>query len=458
MTFTRLTRDIEIGANCYALEFAGRRLVLDCGLHPQVDGREGTPLLEHLAPGSVDAAILSHAHHDHLGCLPLLQRSHPQALIFMSEATRQLADVMLHNSVNVMMRRREEGSGEAPLFSHGEVNVASKRWVSAPLETRFDLTGERLGPHGEAAVSIEFFDAGHILGSVGVRIGAEGRTVFYTGDVQFDDQTISKAARFPTDSVDVLIMETTRGDRAAVPGVTRASEQERLATAIREVFDAGGAVLIPTFALGKTQELLAMIRELRRHGHLRRDFPIYISGLGAKLTEIHDRLAAQTRRRDPGMRLSDEVPHYVLAGQSAGSEPLKPRRVYALSSGMMTEHTLSNIYAQRMLENPKNGIFFVGYCDPETPGGILRYSESGDLIHLAADAPAHARNCRLERFDFSGHATRENLRAYALRVRPKKILLVHGDAEASGWFRETLSADLPDCEVLIPAPGETIDL
>ncbi len=458
MTFTRLTRDIEIGANSYALDLAGHRLVLDCGLHPQHDGRAGTPLLDRLAPGSVDAAVLTHAHHDHIGCLPLLQRHQPQAPVFMTEATRLLGDVMLHNSVNVMMRRQEELAAEVPLFTHGEATIATKRWRPVPLETRFDITGERLGPHGESPISLEFFDAGHILGSVGVRICAEGRMIFYTGDVQFDDQTISKAAAFPAEPIDVLIMETTRGDRATEPGFTRAGEEQRLATAMREVFDAGGAVLIPTFALGKTQEMLAMFHEFHRDGLLRSDCPIYISGLGAKLTEIHDRLAGQTRRQHPGLRLADEVPHYVLAGQSAEFEPLKSRRIYALSSGMMIEHTLSNTFARRLMENPKSAIFFVGYCDPQTPGGILRQSAPSELVQLDAAVPPQPRNCRLERFDFSGHASRENLRAYANKVRPKKILLVHGDAEASGWFREALSADLPECEVLIPPAGEAIEL
>lgn len=458
MTFTRLTRGIEIGANCYSLDLAGRRLVLDCGQHPQIDGADGTPMLDRLAPQSVDAIVLTHAHHDHLGSLPLLQRRQPEAPVFMTEATRQLADVILHNSVNVMQRRLDEGSRQIPLFTHGEATLSAKNWVAAPLGTRFDLDGERIGPHGDAPVSIEFFDAGHILGSVGVRIEAEGRTIFYTGDVQSDDQTLSRRAAFLETPVDVLIMETTRGDSPLAPGFTREAEEQRFLAALRGVFDAGGAVLIPTFALGKTQELLAMFWKFRRDGSLRDDCPIYIGGLGAKLTEIHDRLASHTRRQHRGLRLLDDSPSYVLAGPGAMSAPIKPRRIYALSSGMMTEHTLSNGYARRMIEDPRNAVFFVGYCDPETPGGILRHSAPGQLVQLAADSPPQPRACRIERFDFSGHASRESLREFAIRLRPKKILLVHGDATASGWFRDTLSADLPESEVLIPAPGEAISL
>ncbi len=146
---------------------------------------------------------------------------------------------------------------------------------------RFDVTGERLPPTEEADLSFEFFDAGHILGSVGTLIRAHGRTIFYTGDVQFDDQTIMQGAQFPEEELDVLIIETTRGDRSTPEGFTRAGEELRFAQAIKAAFDRGAGVLIPLFALGKTQEVLAMFYEFRR-GHLLGLGPIYIGGLGTK--------------------------------------------------------------------------------------------------------------------------------------------------------------------------------
>jgi Cft2 family RNA processing exonuclease len=455
-TFTRLTRAVEIGANCYALDLAGQRIVLDCGLHPAIDGPGALPQLSLLADDSVDAVIITHAHQDHIGALPALQQRQPRAQVFLSEATRQLSEVMLHNSVNVMHRRVEQGAVDALLFSHRAADQGMRRWLPLPLETRFDLTGERLGPRAEAGVAIEFFDAGHILGSVGVRIRAEGRTIFYTGDVQFDDQTISRAAAFPEEPVDVLIMECTRGDHAVDPTWTRAGEELRFAAAVREVFAAGGSVLVPTFALGKTQELLAMIFRLRRDGHLRVGFPIYIGGLGAKLTEIHDKLAGTTRRHFPNLRLLDEVAPFVLAGQSGAETIVKPGRIYALSSGMMTEHTLSNRYAEAFLGAPEHAVFFIGYCDPGSPAGPLRASALGEEVRINQEHPPVRRACRLEAFDFSGHATRESLRAFANRVRPQKILLVHGDPAAAEWMRNTLRGDLPGCEVLIPEAGEPV--
>jgi Cft2 family RNA processing exonuclease len=457
-SFTRLTRSVEIGANCYVLDFPRRRIVLDCGLHPKLDGPEGLPLLDLLPEDSVDAIVITHAHQDHIGALPVLQRRQRRARVFITEATKQLGEIMLHNSVNVMQRLREEGAPDAQLFGHREIVLGMKHWQVAPLQTRFDVDGERLGPEGQSDVALEFFDAGHILGSVGVRIEAGGRTIFYTGDVQFDDQTVSRAATFPTDPVDVLIMECTRGDRAKDPGWTRDGEERRLAESIREVFARGGGVLIPTFALGKTQEVLAMVYRFRREGLLPQGFPLYIGGLGTKLTEVHDRLAGQSRRNYPKLRLLDEVAPFVLSGQSVGEAPMRSGRVYALSSGMMSENTVSNIFAKRVLGDPKHAVFFIGYADPDSPAGVIQRTPHGEVVRLSESSPGIPLECEVRKFDFSGHAPREDLRAYAAKVQPKKALLVHGSPNAAAWFTAALAEDVPACSAISPEPGVALEV
>lgn len=457
LTFTNLTRAVEIGANCYCLELAGRRVILDSGLHPRFDGPEALPNHGLVADGSVDAIILSHAHQDHVGSLPVLMRRQPQAPVFMTDATRLLSDVMLHNSVNVMLKKRDEGVAGYPLFSHREIDTATKRWRNAPLHTRFDITGERLRADEEADVSFEFFDAGHILGSVGTLLRAQGRTIFYTGDIQFDDQTVMQGARFPEHELDVLIIETTRGDRATPEGFTRAGEERRFAEAIGAAFERGAGVLIPVFALGKTQEALAMFYEFRRQGLLA-PCPIYIGGLGTKLTEIYDKLAHHTPRQRPDLDLLNDVGPFTMAGKAAGETPLKPARLYALSSGMMTEKTLSNSFARQLLSDPQHALFFVGYADPASPAGRIRSAQPGDLVQLSPELPPQPLRCQVEQFNFSAHATRESIRAYVNKVRPKKVILVHGDAPAVEWFRGTLTADLPGSEILTPTPGVPLEL
>ena len=375
----------------------------------------------------------------------------------MSEATRQIADVMLHNSVNVMTSQRVElGLPNYPLFTHREIEKAVKRWQPCPLRQRFSADGERLGENETTELSFEFFDAGHILGSVGTLIRAEGRKIFYTGDVNFEDQTIEVGADFPQEPLDVLIIETTRGDRATPADFTRQKEAVRLAAAIRSAFERGGSVLIPLFALGKTQETLAMFHEFRKTGQLGMA-PIYIGGLSTKLTEIYDKLARTTPRQKPGLQILDEVAPFVLNNQS-GDPSVGQGRIFALSSGMMTEKTLSNSFARRILGEPRHSLFFVGYADPNSPGGKIKAAAPGDLVTVDPDFPAQKLECHMESFNFSGHASRETLLAYMKRTQPKKIILVHGDPSSVGWFRETLGTELPASEVITPDPGVPIEV
>ena len=458
MKFTNLTRRTEIGANSYLIEAAGQRLVLDSGMHPKQEGEEALPNFRALGEQPVDAIILSHAHLDHVGTLPVLMRRQPNARIFMTEATAEIGSALLHNSVNVMTRQREElGVVMYPLYTHRETDRATDQWRSCPLRQPFTLAGERARRENEEGITVEFVDAGHVLGAAGVLLRAEGRTIFYSGDVNFDDQTVTAAAAFPESGVDVLIMETTRGDRPVPPGFERAAEERRLAEAIDRAFRAGGCVLMPVFALGKTQEALAMIYKFRRE-KLLGEFPVYIGGLSVKMTEIYDRRALTTRRLLPRLQLLEEVAPFVLNGQNIHDSPAKPGRVYALSSGMMTPKTLSNIFGRRVLDNPKHSIFFVGYADPESPAGLIKAAKPGDLVALDPDEPPQRLACHVEQFQFSAHASRESIVRYVTKLAPKKIVLVHGDVPAVEWTRAQLAAALPESEVIVPTPGVELEL
>lgn len=458
MKFTNLTRHTEIGANSYYLEIGNQRLVLDCGMHPKNEGEDALPNFKPIADHPLDAILISHSHQDHIGTLPVLMRRQPNARVFMPEATAEIGATLLHNSVNVMTRQREElGTTLYPLFTHRETERASDLWRSCPLRQQITIRGERASAGDTDALTFEFFDAGHVLGSSGILLRAEGRTIFYTGDVNFDDQTIMQAAVFPQDKIDILIMETTRGDSVTPAGWTRASEERRFGEAIAEAFDKGGCVLVPVFALGKSQEALAMLYKFRRD-KLLPDFPIYIGGLSSKITQIYDRRAHMTRRQLPRLQLMQDVDPFILNGETIRDAAARPGRVYALSSGMMTPKTLSNIFARRIVENPRHSIFFVGYADPQSPAGLLRDRKPDDEVTLDPEQPAQQVRCNLKQFQFSAHASRESLIDYAKKLAPKKIVLVHGDPPAVEWMRAKLSADLPGSEVIVPTPGVEIEL
>jgi Cft2 family RNA processing exonuclease len=461
LKFINLTRGTEIGANSYYLEIGRHRLVLDCGMHPKNTGEDALPHFKAIADREIEAILISHAHQDHIGTLPVAMRRFPGARVFMTEATAEIGNVLLHNSVNVMTRQREEiGEISYPLFTHRETDRASERWRWCPLRQRISIAGERASQREKDALTFEFFEAGHVLGSAGILLRVEGKTVFYTGDVNFDDQTIMEAAVFPEEKIDVLIMECTRGDHAKPSGWTRAGEERRLAEALARAFERGSCVLIPVFALGKTQEILAMLYKFRRESRMYSgpDFPIYIGGLSSKMTDIYDRRAHVTRRQLPRVQLMREAAPFILNDETVRDAPLRAGRVYVLSSGMMIPKTLSNVFARRLIERSEHSIFFVGYANPESPAGVLREAGTGGEVALDPDKPPQRVRCNIEQFQFSAHANREALVDYAKKVSPRKNLLVHGDPPAVEWMRATLTAEPFGSEVIIPTPGVKLEL
>src|SRR5881394_1793434 len=171
----------------------------------------------------------------------------------MTELSYFLVERVLHNSVNVMKRQRDElGIREYPLFSHGEVDEIAPLFQGFRYNREVDWAAFHKARAGLTSPTLEFFDAGHALGAAGILVRAQNETLFYTGDVCFHDQTILKAARFAGIKAGVMIMETTRGNRALPSGFTRETEIDRLTAALHRVLDRKGSVLIPTFALGRT--------------------------------------------------------------------------------------------------------------------------------------------------------------------------------------------------------------
>jgi len=448
-----LTRQTEIGANSYFLELDGKKLVLDAGLHPKRVGDAALPNYRSIPDGSLDAILISHAHQDHIGSLPVLMRRQPQARVFMTHATAKLSDVMLHNSVNVMSRQRDELKIPTyPLFTHREADHASELWQSVGFRQYWSVEGERV-PRPDHDSTFEMYDSGHILGSAGILFRAEGKKVFYTGDVNFLEQTLMRGADFPEEDIDILIIETTRGDRALAAGYTRKAEEQRFLTAIDEAFNKGGSILVPVFALGKTQEILTMLHLFKRHGELQH-VPIYIGGLSTKVTIVHDQLASQAPRQYEGLQLLDSVGPHVLSSRDIQSTQIGRRRIYALSSGMMTEKTLSNQLAERFLIDPRQSVLFVGYADPESPGGRLKAARMGDLVQLDDGLPSQRLACQVSDFDFSAHAPREVLFDYIRKLSPKIVILVHGDPPAVSWFKSRIATELPEVQTVIPEPGK----
>jgi Cft2 family RNA processing exonuclease len=426
-------------------------------MHPEQVGHDSTPMLELIESGSFRSTILTHAHQDHVGCLPLLQSLHPGKPVLMTTGTARIADVMLHNSVNVMMRQQEQlRLSDPPLYSHRGIEIGARHWRQCPLERPLTLDGER-APKNTSEPTVTFYDAGHILGSTGVMVRAEGKKFFYTGDVNFQDQTIQTGARFPEEQVDVLVMETTRGDATLPSDFTREKEETRFAQAVAAAISEGARITIPVFALGKTQEVMALLWKMQCE-HLIPHTPLFVGGLSSKITAIYDSMASIVPRNFPDLHLMNAVAPTIAGGQDIQSLNPRKRAIYALSSGMMTEHTLSNIFARKVLPDPAQYLFFVGYADPNSPAGAVRRAKPGSSIQLGSDGDEIPFHCHREEFIFSAHSRREDILDYAIKVKPKTILLVHGDDGAIEWFKRELYSALPGSKILAPPPGVPIEV
>ena len=257
MKILNLNPDTDIGATAWFVEMEGHRLLMDAGTHPRLEGRGALPRYDLIKKEEVDAIAISHCHHDHVGSLPVALRYFPQAHVLMTELSYFLVERVLHNSVNVMKRQRDElGIKEYPLYSHDEVDELAPRIQGFKYNREVEWAAFHKTRAGFISPTLEFYDAGHTLGSAGIMVRGRKETLFYTGDVCFHDQTILRGARFEDVKADVLLMETTRGNRQLRPASRAQKEIERLSEAIQRVLHRRGSILIPAFALGRTQEIL----------------------------------------------------------------------------------------------------------------------------------------------------------------------------------------------------------
>lgn len=458
MRISNLNPDTDIGASSWFVDLEEHRILLDAGMHPKREGRAGLPLYSTVQNEEIDAIAVSHCHHDHVGTLPIALRYFPRAHVLLPEQSYFLIERVLHNSVNVMTRQRDElGLKEYPLFTHDEVDEIAYRFQGFRYNREVEWAAHEKSKAGFASPSLEFFDAGHTLGSAGIMLRGQKETLFYTGDVCFHDQTILRAARFQDVKADVLIMESTRGNKPVAPGVTRATEVDRLVAAIHQALKRKGCVMIPSFALGRTQEILALLALLIREGRLKEQ-PIYIGGLGRVFTEIYDLEAHRTHRQHTALQLHEALNLIVLDPGQVEKMKLTGGRIFVITSGMMSENTAAHDLALRMIGDDKQSIFFVGYADPDTPGGRLKAAKPGETFIFSAGGGEVTRRCDVQDFDLTAHANRDDLLDFVGQVSPRAVVLGHGGDESRRWFEEQIRARHPKIKIIQPESGKILSV
>jgi Cft2 family RNA processing exonuclease len=446
MKLTDLNRDGGIGANSLFLQLGDLNILVDSGLHPKKVGRKATPDHAALRGKNLDLIIITHCHLDHIGSLPVVMRDHPNTPVIMTTSSRMLIGRMLHNSASVMMRQREDQDiPDYPLFTHEEVDRLARRMTGVPYGQVKKFKA------GKDEIEVMLHPAGHVAGAAAVEIRHKHRGIFITGDVLFENQRTLAGAKFPAGHFDTLITETTRGTTERHPEKTRAAEMARLVASINDTIQRGGSFLIPVFALGRMQEILSIIHDARKFRRLV-ECPIYGSGLGMDLVDYFDEISRKTKHIQFNRGIVKELKIRPMPRVITPGEDPKQNALYIISSGMLVERTPSYTLASGLLGHAGNTIGFVGYCDPDTPGGQLLAAKPGDTFLFKTAHVKTKIKARVERFELSGHADREELLQFAVQTGARTIVLTHGDPAARDWFAKELAMALPTTKVLDPVP------
>lgn len=435
----------------HLVESGGTRLLLDCGLFQGFKAlreRNWAPL--GVPPASIDAALLSHAHLDHSGWLPVLVREGFQGTIHASPATCDLAEVLLLDAAHLQeedARRANRGGWSRhqparPLYTVADARRALARFKPLPPGRLLQIGGLR----------VSLTPVGHLLGACCVRVMDGSRSLLFSGDVGRDEDLLMPApAR--VEGADTVLVESTYGNRRHAG----ADLPARLGEIVRATTRKGGTVLLPTFAVGRAQALLLVLQRLRAAGEIPPDLPIVLdSPMAQKATELYQRHARLLRipaREAAG--LTEGVTIIETPQQSQAAMRSRWPRIVLAASGMATGGRVLG-HLKTLLPNPRHHIVFPGFQVGGTRGANLVGGASsikifGEYIAVKA-AVSHLEG-------FSGHADAEGLLAWlrGLGGAPGHCFVVHGEPAAADTLRSRIQDEL-GWRVAVPAVGSTHDV
>ncbi|MEO8398476.1 MAG: MBL fold metallo-hydrolase [Ignavibacteriaceae bacterium] len=442
----------EIGASCFYVNIEGTGVILDCGMHPQKTGLDALPKFELIKDSEIDYVLVSHAHQDHLSALPFLVKLYPYIKIIATPQTRALAELTLHNSVSILKQQLSEYE-ELKIFSHEEIDLLVQTIEYQSYNNEFIINGYNHKSSDD--LTAELFDAGHILGSTSILLKINDKKIFYTGDINLNNQALIKGASIPNENVDLLIIETTYGSTDSSTLNSWEKEANNLASSINSILNDGGSVLIPVFSLGKQQEILTTLWQLIQKRKLTFT-EIYTGGIGNKINRVYDYNRFVVNMKDPEFEISS-IPTNNLYEVKSPEDFFKHPCIVLASSGMMIEGTASYNLAKRWIRQSDSAIFMVGYMEENTPGYKFSKAIKGGKIKLKNDKEEEVK-CTIKNFKFSAHSNREELLNIVEKLEPKNVILVHGDPPAIDWIGASIIKGNKNIKVYSPEIGKEIQL
>lgn len=448
----------------YLFEINGKKLLLECGLFQgkrdeSIERNRNFPF----DPKQVDAVVLSHAHIDHTGNLPNLCKQGYEGNIYCTFATRDLASVMLEDSAEIQCADAEFVSKQRakkglppvqPLYRPEDAEKTVRQFVGINYDRPFPVLD---------GVTVTFRDAGHILGSsqVVLDINESGRKFRYlfSGDVGRGGDDILRDPE-PVDKVDFLQIESTYGNREHSPRIDANAQVARL---VQDTLHRGGKVIIPSFAVGRTQQIVYTLHQLTLAGQMPR-IPIYVdSPLSVNATEIF-RLHPECfnasiykflrEKENPfGM---ENLTYIREANQSKKLNDIDEPMIIISASGMAEAGRIRH-HIKNNIGDEKNLILFVGYCAEHTLGAQI--VNGRNPVNIFGEP--HEVRAQIASLDsFSGHADKNELRRYVGKISGdiKKICVIHGEESQSLAFADTLRGMKPKANVIVPQYKQVVEI
>ncbi len=431
----------EIGASCAVVSAAGTTLLIDCGV--RFEAGHALPDLAALTGLELDAILVTHAHSDHTGSLPVVHEAYPAVPIHMSPPTVDLIGILTKDALHLMTEGWNR-RGEVPLFT--EAAVESMQNVMRGVKQGESFT---IG-----AIEVTFLPASHILGASMIHLATPDGNVLFTGDYSVEAQRTVPALSRPPLPADIVVTESTYGNRLHED---RKAAEQRLVGRVRETIEADGRVLIPAFAIGRAQEVILILRSALERGELP-DVPIFIDGMVRAVCEVyshHPRYTTNTlakRMRHGHPFYTDRIRPVMSTKERRDLLSTGPAVIVA-SSGMLSGGP-SAFYAGELAGNERDAILLTGYQDEESPGRALLdlvASEGPGTLRLG-DRTVEVR-CTFATYGLSAHADRMQMVGLLTGLRPECVVLVHGDAGA----KRNLAGSLACRDVVGAANGDRIE-
>ncbi len=465
LTFLGAARNVT--GSCYLLESQDTRVLIDCGMYQErkCQTRNWQPFPFY--PQSLDAVFLTHAHLDHCGLLPKLIRDGYKGKIYCTQATAELAEIILLDAAQLQVedaafkkeRHRREGRrgpySEIPLYTVADAEAVAPHFSAVEY---LSCVGVGSGVEGC------YYEAGHVLGSavisMNIRQDGKNHRVIFSGDIGEPDRPIIND---PTlfDEAEYIVIESTYGDRTHEEHES-IDIQKQLRDCINRTVSAGGNIIVPSFALERSQELLYHLNEL----FLRKEIPslpVFLdSPMAIRITEVFKHHAElfdkeMMRRLRQGSSFFNYENFRIVQSveESKAINNIKGSSIIIAGSGMVTggrvkHHIINNI------RRPESTILFIGYQAEATPGRILL--DGAKVIRLLGQM--HPVSAHIERIDgFSAHVDRDGLLAWLsdIRVPPRCVFVTHGEEKAATGFANLLK-EKTGWTVKVPEYKDTVEL